>query len=157
MQAISSLDKLILLKEDIYDLREIALEKVDSLTELIDFAKVAEARAAAKEQGYCFLVNEETLTKLLPAVDCLNNKIMALEEEVHELRVQKTVILPTKELYRNKAEYDALRKDLSYAIAVQYKLNQQLCKAEKEIDAQKEKEAALLARIQELENKLACS
>lgn len=75
--------------------------KADSLSRATD--EVIERLA---EKGICDANTRETL-------EC---KIAMLEETIHSLKLAKTIILPTENMYKSKQEFDALRKHLQETI-----------------------------------------
>lgn len=71
--------------------------KADSLRIATD-----EVIARLAEKGICDANTRE-------ALEC---KIAMLEETIHSLKLAKTIILPTENMYKSKQEFDALRKHL---------------------------------------------
>lgn len=77
--------------------------KADSLSRATD-----EVVIRLTEKGICDANTRE-------ALEC---KIAVLEETIHSLKLAKTIILPTENMYKSKQEFDALRKHLQEFIRI---------------------------------------
>jgi len=107
-----TLCKLIL---EINDFKEERLEEVKK--QLVVQADTVEEKDMTQEQ-------------LIAALKC---KIIVLEEDIHALKMEKTIILPTEDFYRTKKEYDALRDRLNTVVAEKNNMVLELSELRREI------------------------
>lgn len=162
MKKLKLQEKISILKSDVSDLRDTDIEDIEGIFFEDDLNKGVDSLFLIKKDTVCRLVKELLGKKLAEEATMLearhsnDNKlevlnlckeIEVLEEQLYRMSLAKAVIVPTDDLYRTKAEYDAIR-DFNKS------LTKRLREAERKLSNLSERNKILIKKVIDLELQL---